>query len=409
VIPVTWAVATDGGVSVGRTDRSVWDSSGTSAVERINFSNDGARFAAGFLGFALVDIFKTSDAIADGFLRNSRYGYTGLNADIEYPDSGKPYEIAYGDILAAGGDLLALIKENISDPSLSLINNITSDYQSGWLAGDIKGAWLADSDDTDVTGSELVTNGTFDSDTSGWTGESTAILTWSSGELNVDRNSGNSVGATQTVTTVIGKPYVLSVEAVSATNGIWINVTGGTQIDESSTPTLGVRTISFVATSTSTKIDLGVTGSTTGTANYDNVSVRLADIDRSVNGNGLQINGTITKTALGGDGSLVGYSGFSAANFFEQPYNSDLDFGTGDFYMMGWFKTNGATSSDRFVGRGSAADGNLLRVQTNTTTGYLATIINGITVTGVTDVTDNVWHHLMIARKSGAGYYRWRA
>ena len=33
----------------------------------------------------------------------------------------------------------------------------------------IKGAFLSDTDDTNVTGSELVTNGTFDSNTSSWT------------------------------------------------------------------------------------------------------------------------------------------------------------------------------------------------------------------------------------------------
>jgi trimeric autotransporter adhesin len=35
-------------------------------------------------------------------------------------------------------------------------------------------------------------------------------------------------------------------------------------------------------------------------------------------------------------GKLVAYSGFSASNYLEQPYNSGLDFGTGDFCVMGW-------------------------------------------------------------------------
>ena len=37
-------------------------------------------------------------------------------------------------------------------------------------------------------------------------------------------------------------------------------------------------------------------------------------------------------------GKLVAYSGFSSSNYLQQPYNSDLDFGTGDFCVMGWAK-----------------------------------------------------------------------
>ena len=38
---------------------------------------------------------------------------------------------------------------------------------------------------------------------------------------------------------------------------------------------------------------------------YDNVSVRLAEQDRSVNGNGLQVFGTVTKTAVATGADLV--------------------------------------------------------------------------------------------------------
>ena len=47
--------------------------------------------------------------------------------------------------------------------------NYTADYNTGWMHGDIKLATLSDTDTTNVTGSELVTNGTFASNTAGWT------------------------------------------------------------------------------------------------------------------------------------------------------------------------------------------------------------------------------------------------
>jgi hypothetical protein len=50
--------------------------------------------------------------------------------------------------------------------------------------------------------------------------------------------------------------------------------------------------------------------------------------------------------ATGAD--LVAYSGFSdGTNYLEQPYNSDLDFGTGDFCILGWFKNS--SLSDAYV------------------------------------------------------------
>ena len=73
----------------------------------------------------------------------------------------------------------------------------------------------------------------------------------------------------------------------------------------------------------------------------DDISVRLAEPDRSVNNKGLQVFGTITKTPVATGADLVGY-GFngSNSNYLLQPYNSDLDFGTGDFSVMYWYYQN---------------------------------------------------------------------
>ena len=77
----------------------------------------------------------------------------------------------------------------------------------------------------------------------------------------------------------------------------------------------------------------------TGTALTNSVSIRKAEEDRSVNNkdSALTIHGTITKSAVATGAELVAYSGFSASNlFYNNHYNSDLDFGTGDFSIMGW-------------------------------------------------------------------------
>jgi hypothetical protein len=68
-----------------------------------------------------------------------------------------------------------------------------------------------------------------------------------------------------------------------------------------------------------------------------------------VNNNGLIVNGTVTRTPVATGADLVAYSAFNSNNYLEQPYNSDLDFGTGDFCMMGWINTTGTL--DRIIHR----------------------------------------------------------
>lgn len=60
--------------------------------------------------------------------------------------------------------------------------------------------------------------------------------------------------------------------------------------------------------------------------------------DRSVNNNPLVENGTVTESAVATGAELKTYSGFGSSNYLEQAYNADLDFGVGDFYIMGWFE-----------------------------------------------------------------------
>lgn len=67
------------------------------------------------------------------------------------------------------------------------------------------------------------------------------------------------------------------------------------------------------------------------------------DADRSVHNNPLTVNGTITRASVATGADLVAYSGFSDSNFLEQPYNSGLDFGTGDFCVLGWVYSTDAT------------------------------------------------------------------
>jgi hypothetical protein len=99
-------------------------------------------------------------------------------------------------------------------------------------------------------------------------------------------------------------------------------------------------------------------------------------------------------------GKLVAYSGFSASNYLEQPYNSDLDFGTGDFCVMGWVKLS-ATRGDIFI----RSDGDLtVRVEYNSPSLYMRITDNGSydDFAGATaSVTIGSWMHFAFVRSSG--------
>jgi hypothetical protein len=184
----------------------------------------------------------------------------------------------------------------------------TSTYNTGWMNGDTKLATLSDTDDTDVTGSELVTNGTFDTDTSGWStylGTSSVV----SGKAQLDGNSTTNSHFSQSISCVVGKTYVLSADVfrVSGSNSFDLRVsTGGSgnfepeafaSLTSLSNTVEETKTITFVATASTIYVGISINGNNSTTVvSIDNVSVRLAEPDRSVNGNGLQVYGTITKT-----------------------------------------------------------------------------------------------------------------
>ncbi len=105
---------------------------------------------------------------------------------------------------------------------------------------------------------------------------------------------------------------------------------------------------------------------------------------------------------------LVAYSGFSATNYLEQPYNPDLDFGTGDFCVMGWATASAA--SDWLLDRKTPGDNasvgfDLYQSDGDTNGGNLrfgtrSSIGGTLTTTDVGEVTSK-FTYFAVARKGG--------
>lgn len=139
-------------------------------------------------------------------------------------------------------------------------------------------------EDITVSGApELVTNGTFDTDTTGWTDWQGATLAVVSGQLQATRSAtAGGQGAYQDINTVIGQTYVAEAEGYVGTATSWAlrAYEGGsftTLLADSgnlTNSTIASTSIEFTATTTTTRIYLRVAGSTGQTSFYDNASLK---------------------------------------------------------------------------------------------------------------------------------------
>jgi len=350
-LPVpTIAVATDGGVSVITDSGAVYD---------ITWANHGACGIIAFNGINQIVVSHDAVATRNRFVHVFDLPSTDISEGNGYS---KGSAVLYLNSTTNASDLKLLSDygKGLDGGTHGGINGLaffdtekvaytTSTYNTGWMNGDIKGAFLSDTDDTDLVGNELVTNGTFDTDTD-WTtinnvtigsGVATIVDSASIVQTNVV-SSGTTKVLKVTWDQVITSGTRFRFFARNAIDGANVTIlsgsaTGGASYGAGNCNGSGTFTI-YV--STTDGYAFKILSETGNSGTIDNVSVTEADVDRSVNANPLTVNGTITRSPVATGADLVAYSGFSASNYLEQPYNSDLDFGTGDFCVMGWGRTN---------------------------------------------------------------------
>ena len=217
----------------------------------------------------------------------------------------------------------------------------------------------------DINGYELVTNGTFDNNVNSWSAQSnwgTLQHVSASGRLR-STNANNQNGfAIQQVKVLSGQTYVISADLYKGTNSqvsMQVNSVGGSQSDSTGGVTTD-GTYSFQFTPDSNTIQLNMGQGLTGNGKYteiDNVSVHLAEKDRSANNKGLQVFGTITKSPVATGAELIGYSGFSANTYFKQSGSLKVLFGTGDFSIIFWTKYSAGNDNQSFIDISSSAGG----------------------------------------------------
>jgi hypothetical protein len=145
---------------------------------------------------------------------------------------------------------------------------------------------------------------------------------------------------------VVGKQYRVKVTSInrSSSNVSYRLEVRGPELAWNWTSAI-TQEVYFTAVGTTTYIELYALGGIGEWVEFDNASVTEGDADRSYYANPLELFGTIKKTPVATGADLVAYSGFTSSNYLQQPYNSDLSLGTGDFSIMGWVKTDNSADS----------------------------------------------------------------
>ena len=345
----TIAVATAGGVSVIRSDGTVVNSSITTGIQTVavNANFDllyGNKIGIDF-GWQLIS------------LVNIQSGFFG-----SFFNHGSSRRVVAGGLLAVGFDpltnntSLSFVRPNQANPTRSLVAIVNNTHNTGWMTGDVRRAYMADTVVESITAPELVSNGTFDTATTGWA-VSNGTMASVAGELEHTKTS--AVGwVNQSFVTVLGKYYRVAVTArVGTSNAAFARavttINGAPLGDTFTSSTTNVNlSFNFTATGALTLIALGG-ADTNGTTYFDNISVKEAVADRSAKAAGASILGTLIKTQVAAAAQLVAFSGFSAANYLQEPYSADLDFGTGEWTATAWVRylptlKNLLTSSEDF-------------------------------------------------------------
>jgi hypothetical protein len=383
-LPVpTIAVATDGGTSVIKDDGNVFDfNDGLGSTRPVSTvairGNDIVHWNVN--NGTLQQFFDALSATADS-TNKVKYNYTASgghgtceNVSALLRSGGDtPYHLAVRDSksIAAGAQSGMSVFVDGSDRNFVANNHsifdsrvayITSDYNTGWMHGDIRGAFLSD---TGLLDSELITNGTFGSNIDNWRSFN-ATLSHATDSIRVGDGPGSWSKAYQSFATVVGKQYQVKIVVKTISGGTATASVGAQNPARlSGNDTTIINGLSstgtyfgyFTATATTSYVEMASDG--TSYVDYSEVSVRKAVVDRSLKSTNLRQYGNITKTLVATGAELVAYSGFTNSNYLKQPYHSGMDFGTGDMSVSFWMKIAGNISDTGYVyDRQSSGSGN---------------------------------------------------
>jgi hypothetical protein len=308
----------------------------------------------------------------------------------------------------------------------SAVAHITSNYNTGYMPGDIERVLMSDTTAESLTANtNLATNFVYGSTSR------LSSLDYDSGDLswqmvdNAGTTNGYLVIAMAGLT--IGQTYHVSMtwdNNATLDSGYYHQVIHKNGLSGETSTKLhhwdktngSSETLTAIFTAQSVNDDDLLIYANAITLNITNFNVRAVDDeDRSIKNKGIAVQGTLTKSAVATGADLVAYSGFSASNYLIQPYDSEIAPGASPYSVMCWFKT-GTSGGDQYIfDRSASGNGsrNLLLIMSSAASGsnpnkfqwWHRDASGNVSDVKVTDkiVTDNQWHQV-VAIYSGISY-----
>lgn len=192
-----------------------------------------------------------------------------------------------------------------------------------------------------VLGSELVTNGTFTSNVTGWTvyGDAATTISWDAGRALINAAT-NSDGLFQSITTVVGRMYQMTATFERGTaTGLQATTNAADGNFQNVTAASGAISLVFSASSTSTAVRITTSSTSSGTFYIDNISVRELPGNHAFNPSGNSANFPVLQQAGG-----LYYLAFNGVNQWLQTSSIDFTYGDKMFVSAGVRKLSDAAS-----------------------------------------------------------------
>ena len=466
----TIALATSGGVSVITAkdeNRAVYDvtaSAGSSynlsvfiditETGRIIFEQDGSNGRSIFhIPIPTADRTSTTSdgSITDKVILKPYVAFgSGATNNNQFPRFNEPQGTNEGVMkgVAMRGDnqailtnagRLTLLEPNFYTPANGRTAYITTIANTGWMYGGNRGAFMCDTEPTAMSATNLVTNGTFDSNTTGWNSSGTATVSHQSGVLRITGDSGAGSWSGGTIMQdlgsnfVVGRTYSVSYKVRSGGNagnysqGIGARIQKDAHFHSASTllyrqttsdPGSSFITIRWTFTAERTRYGLQLYnfyGTQGHYLEYDDITVKEAVndwsgdwVDRNAtdlgSGQGFAvITSTMpTKEPVYPGAELQSYSNFSNVTLRMDP-QSYLQFGTDDCYMSIWAYGGGNGQTLIIKERPDVdAHGALLLFQTDGKFRFYIRANGDNTWTAFTGnaAYGNFWSHVLLVRRS---------
>ncbi len=293
----------------------------------------------------------------------------------------------------------------------SLSCRISSCFNSGWQVGDIRRSFLASISTLDaVASTELLINADCSDGVTGYTNSSNggwATLTSNgNGTMTLAGTTagvGDQGGFYQQVMVQAGCSYKFTENSDRAISGgnIYIslnnNGTRGTFLNVS----IGSYTalIDHLLT-----LHVFQYGPGTVNATFDNISFKEVERDRCYKAGSAFIFGLLSRLPVATGAQLVGWSGWSAANYLREDYSADLDFATGEWSLNVWCKVPAANATAGTLVARAAASGPAVTLALNSNNTLTGTAYDGTTTLSVSTplaYNSDAWINAILTYRAG--------